>query len=50
MIHDIRFKNLLELEEFWAKHWSNADILALMESLPEFVESDIKDEILRLVE
>ena len=47
---DIKFENLAEIEEFWAEYWSNPDVLALMEGLSELVESDSKDEILRLVE
>jgi hypothetical protein len=50
VIQDFKFENLTELEEFWGKMWSNPDILALVERMSEVIESEIQDEILRLVE
>ena len=50
VIQDIKFENLTELEEYWAKVWSHSDIAAFAERLSELIESDCKDEILRLVE
>ena len=50
VIQDIKFENLTELEEFWAKMWSNPDILALIERMSELLDSGSRDETLNLVE
>ena len=50
VIHDIKFENLTEVEEYWTVFWSHPDASAFRDRFNELLESNCRDEILNLVE